>query len=122
MDVFYREWLQEGSSKAEALRQAQRTVRRLTAGQAIEYAGALRGGLDGDPHAQAYVDLTVAEILFHARDYAAARDGYEALLEREGLRERSETKRGGNPQGSLHAAGGSAPHSRLVKNRLRPFI
>lgn len=85
MRKFYEFLLDGERNKVDALRDAQRYLRRVTMAEAIEYVEKIRKRPEHDGRAAAYFDLTIAEIRLAARDYAAALEDFQALKGRADL-------------------------------------
>jgi CHAT domain-containing protein len=85
MRKFYESLLDEGTTKADALRESQKYLRRVTMGDAIEYVEGVRRRLRADDVALTYLDLIIAEARLAANDFAAASQGFQDLEARAGL-------------------------------------
>lgn len=85
MRKFYEFLLDGERNKVDALREAQRYLRRVTMAEAIEYVETIRQRPEHDARAASYFDLTIAEIRLAARDYAAALKDFQTLKARSGL-------------------------------------
>jgi CHAT domain-containing protein len=77
---FYRQLLHPGTTKVEALQQAQLHLKTLPVTRALQDVERMRRRHDLDIQAMAYLDLTRAEMLLAARDYVAAQQAYQELL------------------------------------------
>jgi CHAT domain-containing protein len=80
MREFYQQLLQQGTTKVEALQQAQLHLKTLPVARALQDIERMRSRNDLEAQAMAYWDLTRAEMLLAARDYPAAQQVYHELL------------------------------------------
>ena len=85
MRKFYESLLDEEKTKVDALREAQRYLRRVTMGDAIKYVEGVRRRPGPDVGAAPYLDLIIAETRLAARDYAAASKEFQDLGVRAGV-------------------------------------
>jgi CHAT domain-containing protein len=81
MDKFY-EALKNGKTKVEALQSAQLDVKNMSASEAISYCEDAAARLEqaGKHQYRRQVLRDIADLRFQAKDYMAAKTGYEALI------------------------------------------
>jgi CHAT domain-containing protein len=85
MRKFYESLLDQQQTKVDALREAQRYMRRVTMRDAIAYVEGVRRRPELDAALAPYLDLIIAETRLAARDYAAALKEFQDLGTRPGL-------------------------------------
>lgn len=80
MAKFYEELIQLEATKVEALQSAQLYLKNLSIDGALQYIEKMRSRDEGDSQLSLNLDITKAEMLLVARDYAAAQSAFQALL------------------------------------------
>jgi CHAT domain-containing protein len=84
MRNFYESLLDQEKTKVDALREAQRYMRRFTMGDTITYVEGVRRHPELDAALALYLDLIIAETHLAARDYAVALNEFQDLGARAG--------------------------------------